>query len=99
MARFRTIWPGWYRGRTPHVHLMVFLDEATVLTSQLFFPDGASEAVFRAAAYRAPRGGAGHHQRHRRHRPPRRAGPPSPASCRPAPGWRAELVVGIDPAA
>ena len=49
VAAFRTIWPGWYRGRTPHVHYKVFLDEATLLTSQLFFPDGASEAVFRGA--------------------------------------------------
>ena len=53
VAAFRSIWPGWYRGRTPHVHYKVFLDERTVLTSQLFFPDGASETVFRGPAYRA----------------------------------------------
>ncbi len=77
--RFRTIWPGWYRGRTPHIHYKVFLDEATVLTSQLFFPDGASETVFRDAAYRARAGGAGHHQR----RPTASRGAPARA---PTPG-------------
>jgi len=56
VARFATIWPGWYRGRTPHVHLKVFLDAETALTSQLFFPDGVSEALYRRAAPYAERG-------------------------------------------
>lgn len=56
VAEFATIWPGWYRGRTPHIHLMVLLDERTVLTSQLFFPDGTSEAIYRASP---PYGGRG----------------------------------------
>lgn len=56
VASFDTIWPGWYRGRTPHIHLKVFLDDRTALTSQLFFPDAASDAVYRAAAPYADRG-------------------------------------------
>ncbi len=56
VARFATIWPGWYRGRTPHVHLKVFLDAETALTSQLFFPDGVSEAIYQRAAPYAERG-------------------------------------------
>ncbi len=52
VVAFRTIYPGWYPGRTPHVHYMVFLDDQTVLTSQLFFPDSASATVYdNARAY------------------------------------------------
>lgn len=46
IASFDTIYPGWYRGRTTHIHYKVFLDEKTVLTSQIFFPDALSEYVF-----------------------------------------------------
>ncbi len=46
VAEFATIYPGWYPGRTPHVHYIVFLDDLTVLTSQLFFADAASAAVY-----------------------------------------------------
>ncbi|MCB1337812.1 MAG: intradiol ring-cleavage dioxygenase [Maritimibacter sp.] len=46
VAQFATIYPGWYRGRTTHIHYKVFLDETTVLTSQIFFPDALSEYLF-----------------------------------------------------
>jgi len=49
VVRFRTIWPGWYRGRTTHLHYKVFLDERTALTSQIFFPDPLSQAIYRSA--------------------------------------------------
>jgi protocatechuate 3,4-dioxygenase beta subunit len=98
VARFCTIWPGWYRGRTPHVHYTVFLDERTVLTSQLFFPDGASEAVFGTPAYR---GRAGRQDTtNATDGIARRAGPAAFARVAQAgAGWRAELVVGVDPGA
>jgi protocatechuate 3,4-dioxygenase beta subunit len=98
VARFRTIWPGWYRGRTPHVHYKVFLDATTVLTSQLFFPDGASELVFRAAPYRdrAGRQDTGNAT----DGIARRAGAAAFARVVQAGEvWRAELVVGVDPRA
>lgn len=44
---FRSIYPGWYPGRTPHIHIKVFLDERTVLTGQAYFPDEISAAVYR----------------------------------------------------
>ncbi|CUH78017.1 intradiol ring-cleavage dioxygenase [Tropicibacter naphthalenivorans] len=47
---FQTIYPGWYPGRTTHIHYKVFLDQRTVLTSQLFFPDTVSEALFDSTA-------------------------------------------------
>jgi protocatechuate 3,4-dioxygenase beta subunit len=50
---FRSIWPGWYEGRTPHMHLKVFLDARTVLTCQLFVPDALSEYLYgNVPAYR-----------------------------------------------
>jgi protocatechuate 3,4-dioxygenase beta subunit len=46
---FDTIYPGWYRGRTTHIHCKVFLDKKTVLTSQIFFPDALSEYLYEHA--------------------------------------------------
>jgi len=52
IVTFDTIYPGWYRGRTTHIHYKVFLDQKTVLTSQIFFPDALSEYVYlKNAAY------------------------------------------------
>jgi protocatechuate 3,4-dioxygenase beta subunit len=54
---FASLWPGWYEGRTPHMHLKVFLDARTVLTAQLFVPDALSEWLYdNVPAYRRPRG-------------------------------------------
>lgn len=50
IARFETIYPGWYSGRATHIHYKVFLDEAAVLTSQLYFPDAFSESLYRTVA-------------------------------------------------
>ncbi|MBB93078.1 MAG: protocatechuate dioxygenase [Rhodobacteraceae bacterium] len=50
IATFQTIYPGWYRGRTTHIHYKVFLDENTLLTSQIFFPDALSEYLFKSVA-------------------------------------------------
>ena len=45
-ARFETIYPGWYTGRATHTHVKVFLDERTVLTGQIYFPDALSEFLY-----------------------------------------------------
>ncbi|WP_140425668.1 hypothetical protein [Cryobacterium sp. N19] len=37
--QFTTIWPGWYRDRTVHIHLKVHVNKATVLTAQVGFDD------------------------------------------------------------
>jgi protocatechuate 3,4-dioxygenase beta subunit len=50
MVEFRTIYPGWYPGRTVHVHVMVHTDDA-VLTSQLYFPDDVTDLVLGTAPY------------------------------------------------
>jgi hypothetical protein len=50
---FVTVYPGWYPGRTVHVHAKVHLDRATVLTTQLYFDDDLTTAVFKRAPYAA----------------------------------------------
>jgi protocatechuate 3,4-dioxygenase beta subunit len=52
-AVFDTIYPGWYRGRTPHIHLKVHVGGDAVHTGQLFFRDALSAAVYRTRHYRA----------------------------------------------
>jgi len=52
-AVFDTIYPGWYRGRTPHIHLKVHVGGQAVHTGQLFFRDALSTAVYRTKHYRA----------------------------------------------
>jgi protocatechuate 3,4-dioxygenase beta subunit len=43
---FTTIYPGWYPGRTPHIHFKVFIDRRSALTGQTYFPDEVSDAVY-----------------------------------------------------
>ena len=38
-ARFETVYPGWYRGRTPHIHMKVFVSGNEVHTGQVFMKD------------------------------------------------------------
>ena len=50
---FDTIYPGWYAGRATHVHFKVFLDERSILTGQLYFPDALNEFIYtQVPAYR-----------------------------------------------
>jgi protocatechuate 3,4-dioxygenase beta subunit len=56
-ARFETIYPGWYRGRTPHIHMKVFISGNEVHTGQVFMRDAVSAKVYRRGIY-APRGQA-----------------------------------------
>ena len=55
IAEFTTIYPGWYQGRTVHIHAKVHLDSQTVLTTQLFFDDAVSAQVYDARAVLDPR--------------------------------------------
>ena len=50
VAQFTTVYPGWYRGRSVHIHFKVHVAEATVLTSQFFFDDAMSDALYAGAA-------------------------------------------------
>ena len=53
IAEFTTIYPGWYQGRTVHIHAKVHLDASTVLTTQLYFDDAVTDRVFAQAPYDA----------------------------------------------
>lgn len=50
VATLDTIYPGWYPGRTTHIHYKILLDRDTVLTSQVFFPDALSQYLFQSVA-------------------------------------------------
>jgi protocatechuate 3,4-dioxygenase beta subunit len=54
-ASFTTIYPGWYQGRTVHIHFKIRSDPAASsgleFTSQLFFDDTLSDQVFAVAPY------------------------------------------------
>jgi protocatechuate 3,4-dioxygenase beta subunit len=51
IVEFTTIYPGWYRGRTVHIHTKVHLDSSTLLTSQLYFDEQVTAAVYQTAPY------------------------------------------------
>jgi protocatechuate 3,4-dioxygenase beta subunit len=51
LARFRTVYPGWYRGRTVHIHVKVHVAGNVVHTGQLYFPDSLTDKVFRRRPY------------------------------------------------
>jgi protocatechuate 3,4-dioxygenase beta subunit len=54
-VRFLTIYPGWYSGRTVHIHFRVRLYSDTTLTydfvSQLYFNDDTTDQVFLTDPY------------------------------------------------
>ncbi len=51
LALFRTVYPGWYQGRTVHIHVKVHLGGNVVHTGQLYFPDAVTDAVYRNKPY------------------------------------------------
>ncbi len=53
VATFKTIYPGWYPGRTVHIHVRVSLGGNVVHTGQLYFPDSVTDAVYKRSPYRS----------------------------------------------
>jgi protocatechuate 3,4-dioxygenase beta subunit len=51
VATFKTIYPGWYPGRTVHIHVRVSLGGNVVHTGQLYFPDAATDKVYTRSPY------------------------------------------------
>ena len=55
MARFRTIYPGWYEGRCVHIHFKIRTDPDSEsgheFTSQVYFDDGLTDRVLQGPAY------------------------------------------------
>jgi protocatechuate 3,4-dioxygenase beta subunit len=50
-VRFESIFPGWYRGRTPHIHMKVFVGGDEVHTGQVFFRQAVQRTVYRQGVY------------------------------------------------
>ena len=57
VARFTTVYPGWYRGRAVHIHFKIRARDASgamqEFTSQLFFDDALSDRVLAQPPYNA----------------------------------------------
>jgi protocatechuate 3,4-dioxygenase beta subunit len=56
VAAFTTIYPGWYQGRTVHIHFKIRTEEGGAsyeFTSQLYFDDALSDQVFAAEPHAA----------------------------------------------
>jgi protocatechuate 3,4-dioxygenase beta subunit len=51
LAIFRTVYPGWYQGRTVHIHVKVYVGGTDIHTGQLFFSDTLTDAVYKRAPY------------------------------------------------
>lgn len=60
VAEFRTIYPGWYEGRTVHIHFKIRTDPKSPrgfeFTSQLYFDDVQSDRVFTRKPYASKAG-------------------------------------------
>jgi len=56
-AEFTTIYPGWYMGRTAHIHVKVHVGGTVVHTGQLYFDDTITDALWSAVAAEAPQAG------------------------------------------
>ncbi|WP_217705946.1 intradiol ring-cleavage dioxygenase [Verrucosispora sp. NA02020] len=56
IVEFVTIWPGWYRGRTVHIHAMVHVDNSRVLTTQVMFDEALNSRVYASQPYAAHTG-------------------------------------------
>jgi protocatechuate 3,4-dioxygenase beta subunit len=54
-VKFTTIYPGWYQGRTVHIHFKVRTDTSSgksyEFTSQLYFDDSISDVVYAQVPY------------------------------------------------
>lgn len=56
IVEFVTIYPGWYRGRTVHIHSKVHLSNTEVLTTQYYFDDDFTEGVYGQEPYASDTG-------------------------------------------
>lgn len=60
VARFTTIYPGWYEGRTVHLHFMIRTDPSSEtgheFTSQLYFDDAFTDRVMTRQPYASKNG-------------------------------------------
>jgi protocatechuate 3,4-dioxygenase beta subunit len=51
IVEFTTVYPGWYMGRTVHIHAKVHIDRTTALTTQLYFDEDITASVYERDPY------------------------------------------------
>ncbi|WPU94578.1 intradiol ring-cleavage dioxygenase [Mucilaginibacter sabulilitoris] len=51
LAKFTTIYPGWYGGRATHIHMEVFVNNVLKKVSQLTFSEAISDVVHVSSLY------------------------------------------------
>src|SRR5690349_2392797 len=56
IVEFQTIYPGWYRGRTTHIHFKVHFGNQTLVTAQLYFPESLSSTIYTTISPYSTRG-------------------------------------------
>ena len=56
IVEFITIYPGWYTGRTVHIHAKVHTDTTTMLTTQLYFDEDVTATVYEQEPYTSDSG-------------------------------------------
>lgn len=49
---FQTVFPGWYPGRTVHIHVKVWQNGKQVLTTQLFVTQADADTVYATSGYK-----------------------------------------------
>ena len=56
IVRFKTIFPGWYDPRIPHIHVKVFLRDESQLTTQFYFDEALTQEIYASHPDYAPYG-------------------------------------------
>lgn len=51
---FISIFPGWYPGRAPHIHVDIIQGEKIMLSTQIAFPTESTQAVYASRGYKGP---------------------------------------------
>ncbi|WP_416899072.1 MAG: intradiol ring-cleavage dioxygenase [Minwuia sp.] len=94
IVEFTTVYPGWYLGRTPHIHFKAFPDSRSTLTGQIFLPDAVSDRIYGSApAYMRE---ATRRATNANDRIAQRAGDAALAALSEADGgYLAEMVIGV----
>lgn len=49
-ARFLTVYPGWYSGRTTHIHATIRVNNTEMVTTQFYFDDALNDAIYSSHA-------------------------------------------------
>jgi protocatechuate 3,4-dioxygenase beta subunit len=96
-VRFITIYPGWYPGRTVHIHFKIRTDPSESrsfdFTSQLYFDDDITDRVYASSPYteRGPRTARNRHDHIFQYGGDRLMLAPSPANT----GYTADLSIAF----